>query len=193
MENWRGVIGKTTMQRTTFGVVFVLIMLIIMAQFPLLHQLLVWDRQQIQAGQWWRIVTGNITHTNVNHLAMNVVGLLVITWLHYRYYAKYSIALFIWVLMVLIGLALFFTPFDWYAGLSGVLHGLFVWGVVKDIQHKVPLGWLMLCGILIKLLLDTVNQGDVMTATLIEANVAYQVHWVGALVGLVFGLSSNKT
>lgn len=176
-----------------FWMVALLMMLAIVAQFSGFHSLLAWDREQIQAGQWWRIVTGNITHTNIAHLGMNLAGLVLIAWLHHRYYARYSALLLIWILMVAIGIALFFTPFDWYVGLSGVLHGLFVWGVVKDIQHNVPLAWLLLFGIVVKLVIDLVNNGDALTASLIEANVAYQAHWVGAVLGLLFALKYRKT
>lgn len=171
----------------------ILIVIMFIAQIPEVHPLFVWDRIEIQNGQWWRIFTGNLTHTNMNHLGMNIAGLLLITWLHASYYEKYAVGLMIWIMMGAIGLALFLTPFDWYVGFSGVLHGLFVWGVVKDIQQKVPLGWLMLFAILAKLTLDVINKGDSMTAALIEANVAYQAHWIGAFVGFLFAMKPKKT
>ena len=95
--------------------------------------------------------------------------------------------------MILIGFAMFFTTFDWYVGFSGVLHGLFVWGVIKDIQNKVPLGWPLLFGFFLKLIFDMQSAEEGSTAQLIDANVAYQAHWVGALLGIFFGIFSKKT
>ncbi len=165
-----------------------LTLLVVIAQIPALHALLVWERADILAGQWWRIVTGNLTHTNAIHLMMNIAGLLVIFFLHRRYYSDRSLVPMVWLMMAAIGLVMFFSPYSWYAGLSGVLHGLFVWGVVKDIQNKVPLGWAMLAGVFIKLGYEAYNGGDSMTAALIQAGVAYQAHWTGAIVGLLFAL-----
>ncbi|WP_325892059.1 rhombosortase [Grimontia sp. NTOU-MAR1] len=165
-----------------------LAIIILIAQIPIIHQLMVWDRTDILAGQWWRIVTGNLTHTNFIHLAMNLTGLVVLTFLHREYYGSRSLIPMIWVMMVVIGAVMFVSPFDWYAGLSGVLHGLFVWGVVRDIQNKVPLGWIMLAGVIVKLGYEAYTGGDAMTADLIEAGVAYQAHVAGALVGIAFAL-----
>ncbi|OEE58803.1 rhombosortase [Enterovibrio norvegicus] len=165
-----------------------LVALTLIAQVPTVHEALVWDRLDIQAGQWWRIVTGNLTHTNAIHMAMNLAALLVLALLHRRYYAPRSLLAMLWTMMVAIGAVMFISPFDWYAGLSGVLHGLFVFGVVRDIQNKVPLGWVMLVGVALKLVHEAYTGGDSMTAELIEAGVAYQAHWAGAAVGLIFAL-----
>lgn len=160
----------------------------LIAQLPGLHTWLAWDRTEILAGQWWRIVTGNLTHTNVVHLMMNLAALTVLTLLHRHYYGTRTFATMVWVMMAVIGVVMFLSPFDWYVGLSGVLHGLFVWGVVKDIQNKVPLGWWMLAGVAVKLGFEAYSGGDSATAKLIEAAVAYQAHWAGAAVGLLFAL-----
>ncbi|WP_035025386.1 rhombosortase [Enterovibrio calviensis] len=169
-------------------ILVLLVVITLFAQVPVVHQALVWDRLEIQAGQWWRIVTGNLTHTNAIHMMMNLAALFVLVWLHRVYYSSRALIMMFASMMVVIGLVMFMSPFDWYAGLSGVLHGLFVFGVVRDIQNKVPLGWLMLGGVTLKLLYEAYTGGDSMTAELIEAGVAYQAHWAGAAVGLVFAL-----
>lgn len=48
---------------------------------------------------------------------------------------KLSILLF--SISLLTGLALLFTPIQAYVGLSGVLHGLFVWAAIEDIKINV--------------------------------------------------------
>ncbi len=35
-------------------------------------------KPEIEAGQWWRFVTGNLIHLNWKHFAMNAVALIVI-------------------------------------------------------------------------------------------------------------------
>ncbi|SKA55560.1 rhombosortase [Enterovibrio nigricans] len=165
-----------------------IVIVTLIAQIPVVHQFLVWERTEILAGQWWRIVTGNITHTNLAHIAMNLSALVIITFLHRQYYQVRSMVIIVWCMMLVIGLVMFISPYDWYAGLSGVLHGLFVWGVVRDIQNKVPLGWPLLVGVFGKMSYEAYNGGDALTAQIIEAGVAYQAHWAGAIVGLMFAL-----
>ncbi|MCW1890028.1 rhombosortase [Vibrio chagasii] len=41
----------------------------------------VWDKSAIVDGQWWRILTGNFSHTNYSHLLMNLAGLWIISYL----------------------------------------------------------------------------------------------------------------
>lgn len=178
---------------TQLRFVGVLAITLFIAQIPVLHQLMVWDRADILAGQWWRIVTGNLTHTNTAHLAMNLAGLVGVAFVHRQYYEGRSLVPMVGVMMVVIGGVMFFAPFDWYAGLSGVLHGLFVWGVVRDIQHKMALGWLLLIGVVAKLGYEVYAGGDAMAADLIGASVAYQAHWAGAITGLVFALLWKET
>ncbi|MDD1782421.1 rhombosortase [Enterovibrio sp. ZSDZ35] len=160
----------------------------LIAQIPEIQQRLVWERADILSGQWWRIVTGNLIHTNLAHIAMNLAALAALTFLHRQYYQMRSMVIMVWCMMVVIGLVMFLSPFDWYAGLSGVLHGLFVWGVVRDIQYKVPLGWPLLVGGFAKMSYEAYSGGDSVTAQMIEAGVAYQAHWAGAIVGLLFAL-----
>ncbi len=160
----------------------------VLAQLPYFHQWLIWDRVEIHHGQWWRILTGNITHTNSVHMWMNLAALIVLTMLHRRYYHGRDFWLSVWTMMCLIGVVMLWTQFGTYAGLSGVLHGLFVWGVVMDIKHKIPLSKLLLLGVFLKLSYETYMEGDGLTQSMIEASIAYQAHWVGAIVGFIFAL-----
>ncbi|ATF08716.1 rhombosortase [Candidatus Enterovibrio altilux] len=154
--------------------------------------MIVWDRVEIETGQWWRIVTGNITHTNEMHLAMNLAALVILTLLHRRYYDVRSLMIMMWCMMVVIGIAMFWSPFAWYAGLSGVLYGLFVWGVINDIKNKIPLGWMLLMGTIFKLIHEAYIGKNFITAELIGAEIAYQAHWAGAIIGVLFALNTKK-
>ncbi|MNH06801.1 hypothetical protein D3C79_661800 [compost metagenome] len=73
-------------------------------------------------------------------------------------------------------------------GLSGALHGLFVWGALQDIRHRRHSGWLMLLGILIKLGLDFYSAGESPASLLIGARVHIESHLIGSAAGLLLGL-----
>ncbi|WP_317845788.1 rhombosortase [Candidatus Enterovibrio escicola] len=160
----------------------------IYAQIDAIHHVLIWNRADIMAGQWWRIVTGNLTHANTIHLAMNLTALAAHAMLHRRYYEPHLLGFMILIMMIVIGIAMFFSPSYLYSGFSGVLHGLFVWGFIRDMQHKAPLGWMFILGIILKLLYEVYTGGDSMTSDLIGVKVAYQAHCTGAMVGLLFVL-----
>ena len=42
-----------------------------------------------------------------------------------------------------------------YVGLSGALHGLFTWGALKDISSKTKGGWLLLIGVWLKIITNS--------------------------------------
>ena len=39
---------------------------------------LYFDRSNIHAGQWWKIISGNFTHSNTPHLLLNLTGLWIL-------------------------------------------------------------------------------------------------------------------
>ena len=139
--------------------------------------------------EYYRIITGHFLHTNDWHLLLNLLGLLLLWALHGDYYrAKPQI--FIWLsLCIMTGIAiLIWDDTMQYVGLSGVLHGLFVWGAIQDIQRNEKTGWLLLLGIAIKILAEQLG-GDVSDiANLIDANVAVNAHLFGAVSGLIIAL-----
>ncbi|ENP8456201.1 rhombosortase [Photobacterium damselae] len=162
----------------------------VIAQFPSLAPYLNWDRNAILDGEVWRIVTGNITHTNWPHLIMNSIGFIIITFIFRRHFQPKIYTLVIFALSIAISIGLFATSILWYAGFSGVLHGLFAWGAVKDIQSKNKEGYLLLLALAAKVGWDCFSGGSAESASLIGAHVAVQAHLIGAITGTFIGLSS---
>ena len=72
-----------------------------------------------------------------------------------------------------------------YVGLSGILHGLFVWGACKDVENREKTGWLLLIGITIKVAAEQFGGDTSDIANLIDASVAIDAHLFGAFSGLV--------
>jgi rhomboid family GlyGly-CTERM serine protease len=84
-----------------------------------------YDRQAILAGEWWRVLTGNLVHFDRWHLAMNLAGLALLWWLfvadaRLRDWLAVGLAS---ALAVGLGLLAFDPSLAWYLGLSGVAHG----------------------------------------------------------------------
>ena len=156
---------------------------------PELYNLLSFNGSAIADGQWWRLITGHILHTNFVHFVVNIVGLGLLWLLHGDYAGPKSFAYHFLILSVGISLCiLFLSPnIQWYVGLSGVLHGYFVWGAMLDIHKKRKSGYLLLVGITIKLIDEQFFADQSFMSGLIEANVAIDAHLYGAVIGLLIG------
>ena len=100
------------------------------AQLGGLVHLLRYDRAAIAAGEFWRLLTGNLVHLGTPHLLLNAVGLVLVAGLvgaHLRLGA-WGFVLVVSSLAVTGGLWLAVPELQWYVGLSGVLHGLIAAG-----------------------------------------------------------------
>jgi rhomboid family GlyGly-CTERM serine protease len=151
-------------------------------------QALVYQRELITTGEVWRLLSGHLLHTNGYHLLLNLAGLLMLWALHGRFYSiKNYIVLFLFCsIMTSIGIYVFDPTLIQYVGLSGVLHGIFVFGALMDINVKDKSGYLLFLGVWLKIAHEQYYGANVDVSNLIEANVAVNAHLWGALSGLLF-------
>lgn len=154
------------------------------------HDELLYQRDHIAAGEVWRLLSGQFVHTNGWHVLLNLAGLWVLAFLQsqthpYRYYLlqmgwlALSVAAGLWVLQ---------PQLQWYAGLSGVLYGMFLINGLAWLQQR---EWFMaaviLLGICGKTLWDWhAGAAHSPTATLIAAPVVYAAHVYGMAGGLLW-------
>lgn len=115
--------------------------------------LLRYDRAAIAAGQWWRLLTAQITHLGLHHALLNTLGLVFLWTLFAREWKPLQWAVIAFVVTVAIDSGLWFldSGITWYVGASGTLHGLMVAGVVAYIGRRDPLGWIMAGLLVVKL------------------------------------------
>ena len=158
--------------------------------FTVPNHLLSFDRDLIDKGEGWRIITGNLAHTNGWHLLLNLSGLAVLYSLFREYLTGWRLPVLLLLLGTAVGLGIWWwsPQTQWYMGLSGLLHGLFVWGAMQDIRYRRYSGWLMLLGIVIKLGLDFYSAGESPVSALIGARVHIESHLIGSAAGLLLGL-----
>lgn len=148
--------------------------------------LLAYRYDAITQGELWRVFSGNLLHTNHWHLLMNLGGLWAVMFLHHFHYSfKGASALFIG-LCILEGLGLwcFYPELKGYVGLSGVLHGLFAYGAVADIQKGMKSGYLLLIGVIAKVGYEQLFGASTDVTEMIGARVATEAHLVGLISGL---------
>jgi rhomboid family GlyGly-CTERM serine protease len=93
-----------------------------------------YDAAAIAAGEGWRLLTGNLVHLGWWHLFLNEMGVLVLVLL-----CPEPLPWPVWARrLLLLGLGMSlglyaFTATRWYVGMSGVIHGLFLLGLVRQV------------------------------------------------------------
>ena len=147
--------------------------------------LLRYQRDAVLAGQWWRLLTGNLVHLGWPHLWLNLAGLLLV-WLLFHSALPQRVWLTVTVVSSLaVGLGLlFFDPnLAWYVGLSGTLHGLFAAGLVASLAAGQRAEWLLLALFLAKLTWEQLVGPTPGTAELAGGNVIVDAHLYGTVGG----------
>jgi rhomboid family GlyGly-CTERM serine protease len=151
---------------------------------------MIFERSGIAKGEFWRLLTGHFFHSNLNHLLLNVGGLVLLWALHGQHYQTWQYIVFFIFSALFTSLSMFvFSPdITSYVGLSGVLHGIFIWGVIYDVRHKISGGYLLLTGVIGKVIYEQIYGAEESIQSLIEAPVAVDAHMWGAISGLLFAL-----
>jgi len=154
----------------------------------IITQTLVYQRSLISQGEIWRLFTGHLLHTNGVHLLLNLAALLMLWALHGRFYTitNYVALFLLCAISTSIGIYYYNPSLIQYVGLSGILHGIFVFGAIMDINAKDKTGYLLFIGVWLKIAHEQVYGASSDVSDLIEASVAVDAHLWGAVGGLVF-------
>jgi rhomboid family GlyGly-CTERM serine protease len=153
-----------------------------------LSQFFVYQRQLIEQGEYWRLFTGHLFHTNTYHYLLNMAALVMLWLLHGQFYSikNYTLLFIVSAFICSLGLYYFDTTLIQYVGLSGVLHGIFVFGAIMDIKTKDKTGYLLFIGVWLKIAYEQFYGASSEVSDLINASVAINAHLWGAVGGLVF-------
>ena len=146
------------------------------------------NRNDINQGQWWKLLTGNFTHSNIPHLLLNLSGLLLLVLLFIDSLNYRTFILSILFLAAFVGIGLYFyTPkLTGYYGFSGVLYGLYFVAAISailvgDLFTGISVA-LLIAG---KTLWDYFNGGSQASAELIGIPVANDAHLYGFIGSLL--------
>lgn len=149
-----------------------------------------YDRLLIEAGQWWRLLTCNFVHLGWWHWFLNEMGMLVLVLL-----CPQPLSPAVWLrrlLLLSLGMSLGLYWFDpqlsRYVGMSGIIHGLFVLGLMPQVLKKDLISLGCLAYLLGKLGWELFSGAPVSDEAAIGGHVALQSHLFGALSALVYGL-----
>lgn len=155
------------------------------------RQALRYDAAAIGAGEWWRLLTGNFVHLGWWHLFLNEMGLLVLVLL-----CPDPLPGSVWARrVVLLGLGMtlclfWFVPrTNWYVGMSGVIHGLFLLGLVRQVVRDRDLIAAGCIAYLVgKIAWELYSGAPVSDEEAIGGKVLVESHLYGTLSALAYGL-----
>jgi rhomboid family GlyGly-CTERM serine protease len=144
-----------------------------------------YDRSALAAGQWWRLVTAHIVHLDLDHAALNSLGLVLMWALFVRDYRPRQ-----WLIVVLsavaaidIGLWLRDLTVEWYVGSSGVLHGIMAAGTLAHLRRRDLDGWILATFMVAKLGFEQFSGALPFTDN--HAGVVVDAHLYGAVGGAI--------
>ncbi len=145
------------------------------------------DRDAIDIGSWWLILSGNFVHLGLNHLLLNIAGLGLIYFLLWSNYNNldWFIVLLLSSIGVGLGLYLFNSELRWYVGLSGTLHGLIIAGAVADCRRFPKSGGLLLTLVTGKLAWEQLYGAMPGSAEVAGGNIVVDSHLYGAIMGAI--------
>jgi rhomboid family GlyGly-CTERM serine protease len=148
---------------------------------------LIYNRGLVSNGEYWRLISGHFLHTNDNHFMLNAAAIVLLWALHGQYYnhKNYLIVFITSAIVCGLGIHWFSLDITLYVGLSGALHGFFVWGALMDIKHQEKTGYLLLLGVILKIAHEQFYGASADVESFIESSVATDAHMYGAIGGLL--------
>ncbi|VUD68081.1 hypothetical protein TDB9533_03977 [Thalassocella blandensis] len=170
-------------------------LLLLLMAFALGHEYLNtalrYDRGDLVAGQWWRLITAHIVHVNINHALLNCAGLAIGMLIVGALFSWRQWALSMLFMTLFISAFLFwFSPqVVWYVGFSGVLHGILVLGFLTFIirgDFVFVLAFIILLG---KVIREQMPSFDTLHLHgIIAAPVVVDAHLYGVFAGILCAL-----
>lgn len=148
------------------------------------------DRAAVFRGELWRLWSGHLVHLGGVHLLLNGLGLGLVVALcpepvPVREWGRRLLVL----CAVTSTLLLLWLPhLQWYVGLSGVLHGLFLLALWPSARAGDRLARLCLAILACKLAWEAWNGAPPAEEALIGGRVVTQAHLFGTLAGLGYAI-----
>jgi rhomboid family GlyGly-CTERM serine protease len=152
-----------------------------------------YEREAIEAAQWWRLFSAHLVHLGWGHLWLNLLALLLIALLldGVLSTAEWLATALIAALAIDLGLYLWDNDVQWYVGLSGLLHGFLAAGALRLLARRSVLGVLLAVGLVAKLAWEQAAGPIPWTESGSGGPVVVAAHLYGAAAGLAVAAASR--
>lgn len=145
-----------------------------------------YDRALVEQGQYWLLLSGHLAHLSWSHWALNMAGLAIVAFFFSSHAGlwQWSFVCLVAALGVGLGIYWFHPQIGWYVGLSGVLHGLFVFAAIREIRHYPNVGYVLLVLLAGKLVWELLYGALPGSEDMTGGAVLTDAHLYGAISGL---------
>jgi rhomboid family GlyGly-CTERM serine protease len=145
------------------------------------------DRAAIGGGEIWRLVSGHLVHLGWSHFGLNIAGLILVWLLVGRQFTAgvWCVVLGAAVAGIDAGLWFLDPGLGWYVGLSGVLHGMLMAGIVGGIRSGSGEAAILGVLILVKLFWEQFFGPLPGSENIAGAIVVVNAHLYGAIAGIL--------
>ena len=144
------------------------------------------NRKLVEQGDAWLLFSGHIVHLNWSHWLLNMAGLAIVA---FFFSAHASIKQ--WLLVIVISACVISAGLWWwmldirsYVGFSGVLHGLFLYGALREIRFYPVSGYVLVTVLLAKLSWEFFYGALPGSEEMAGGRVLTEAHLLGAIGGI---------
>ncbi len=154
------------------------------------YEALRYDRAAVLGAQPWRLLSAHVVHLGWAHCLMNVGGLALCAafaagTLGWRAWLAAVVGLALGVGLLLLAAS---PQASDYAGLSGVLYGLFVWVLAPRAWRGDRVAWIVLAAVLTRVGWQMFNPPSQAQRALIGGEVLVEAHLYGVLCAVALCL-----
>jgi len=150
-----------------------------------------YQQDLVEQGQLWRFISSHWVHVGWMHLLLNGLGLVICVSLTSPGWSpvRWLLCCLIMAIGISILLALYNPEVVDYAGLSGVLFGLYMLTALSLYSRDRLIAVLIVAAIVIKVLMEQFSFYDFNSGELIGARVIVDAHLYGLLMAIAIALT----
>ncbi len=143
------------------------------------------NRTLVEQGDVWLLLSGHIVHPNWSHWLLNMAGLAIVAFFFSSHASLKQWLMVIMVSAVIISAGIWWWMLDivYYVGLSGVLHGLFLYGALREIRFYPVSGYVLTVVLFSKLLWEFFYGALPGSEDMAGGRVLTEAHLLGAVGG----------
>lgn len=145
------------------------------------------NRELVEQGEVWLLFSGHIVHLNWSHWLLNMAGLAIVAFFFspYASFKQWLVVILFSACVINVGLWWWMTDIRTYVGLSGVLHGLFLYGALREIRFYPVSGYVLVCVLIAKLSWEFFNGALPGSEDMAGGRVLTEAHLLGAIGGII--------
>lgn len=145
------------------------------------------NRVLAEQGHVWLLLSSHIVHLNWMHWLLNMAGLGIVAFFFSPHATakQWLMVIIVSACMISTGLWFWMPEIGSYVGLSGVLHGLFLYGALREIRFYPASGYVLTLVLLAKLAWEFFNGALPGSEDMTGGRVLTEAHLLGATGGIL--------